>query len=94
VTTVASLDDVKSAISKLAIFDDTTFKRRVTLDTDADWSEFAESCRDDQDTSAYNLELLLKKCYSATYSMPSPPSLLRPSRTGRSGSSSPSALAI
>ena len=58
VTAVASLDDVKSAVSKLAIFDDTTFKRRFTLNTNADWSEFTESCQDGGDTSASNLELL------------------------------------
>jgi hypothetical protein len=96
VCVVSSLEEAKSAVSKLAIFDDTTFQRRVTLETDADWSGFVDSCRDIQDPNAYNLELLLKKCYTSAYSMPvSPSSVLKPQKSANSSPrSSPTALAI
>ncbi len=85
VLTVASLEEAKSAISKLAIYDDTTFKRRASLETDADWSDFLESCKDENDSASYNLELLLKKCYTTAYSMPqSPTTMLRSTRSGES----------
>lgn len=91
--TVQTLGEAKTAVSKLAIYDDTTFKRRVTLETEADWSDFLESCRDVGNPTAFNLESLLKKCYTTAYSMPpSPTSLIRLKKSEES--ESPSALAI
>jgi hypothetical protein len=92
---VSSIEEAKIAISKLAIFDDSAFKRRVPLETDADWSDFVSSCRDEKNPGSYSLELILKKCYTAAYSMPpSPSSQLRIQGSKDSTSSTPSALAI
>jgi len=93
---VSSIAEAKLALSKLAIFDDTTFKRRVPLLTDADWSDFMSSCQDENNPGYYSLELILKKCYTAAYSMPPSPSSQLRTQTSKDsvGSSSPSALAI
>jgi len=91
--TVSSVEEAKTAVSKLAIYDDTTFKQRVPLETDADWSEFISSCRDENAPESYNLELILKKCYASAYSFPSPPSSQIRAQ-GSKDAASPSALAI
>ena len=92
--TVSSVEEAKVAVSKLAIYDDTTFKLRVPLETDADWSEFINSCRDENDPDSYNLELILKKCYTAAYSMPRSPSSQIRAQGSKDDAASPSALAI
>ena len=94
-STLSSIEEVKTAISKLSIFDDTTFKRRVPLETDADWSNFVSSCCDECDPGSYNLDLLLKKCYTAAYSMPpSPTSQIRTQDSKEEAAASPVTLAI
>jgi hypothetical protein len=93
-STVSSIEEAKIAVSKLSIFDDTTFKRRVPLATEADWSDFVSSCHDECDPSSYNLELLLKKCYTAAYSMPSSPNSLIRTRSKEAATSAPRTLAI
>jgi hypothetical protein len=93
--TVSSVEEAKVAVSKLAIYDDTTFKLRVPLETDADWSEFVSSCRDEDNPKRYNLELILKKCYTAAYSMPpSPSSQIRAQDSKDDAPASPAALTI
>lgn len=69
---VASMDEAKEAMSKLSIFDHSTFKKRVPLDTIEECSAFMESCRD-ENGGVYVLESLLKKCYSVAFSMPPSP---------------------
>lgn len=69
---VKSMDEAKEAMSKLTIFDHSTFKKRVPLDTIEECSAFMESCRDG-DGGVYVLESLLKKCYSVAFSMPPSP---------------------
>jgi hypothetical protein len=91
---VASIAEAKAAVSKLAIFDDSTFKRRVPLVTDADWSDFVGSCQDERNPGHYSLELILKKCYTAAYSMPPSPSSQLRTQSSKDSASSPSALAI
>eukprot|EP00558_Chaetoceros_sp_UNC1202_P000269 CAMPEP_0197261550 /NCGR_PEP_ID=MMETSP1429-20130617/84602_1 /TAXON_ID=49237 /ORGANISM="Chaetoceros sp., Strain UNC1202" /LENGTH=120 /DNA_ID=CAMNT_0042725821 /DNA_START=221 /DNA_END=583 /DNA_ORIENTATION=+ len=92
--TVASLEEAKIAVSKFGIFEDTTFKKRVPLETDADWYNFASSCRDESgsESGAYSLEMLLKKCYAAAYSMP--PSPNSTARSQQTSSSPPAAIRI
>ena len=93
---VASIDEVKTAVSKLAIFDDATFQRKVPLTTIEEWTEFASTCHDEAEPEKYNLEKCLKKCYSAAYSMPASPKslLIRPQKSKEETMSSPRPLAI
>ena len=86
--TVSTVEEAQTALSNLAIFDDTAFKRKVSLETDDDWSSFLGDCRDGD---VFSLEMILKKCYTAAYSMPpSPNSQIRT----KSSSSSPPAVTI
>ena len=91
---VSSLEEAKSAASKLTIFEDTAFKRRVFLLSDEDWLNFLDSCRDESDPNKYSLELLLKKCYHSTYSMPPSPTSLSRTQSSEAETSNAPALTI
>ncbi len=92
-----SSTEAKDAIARFAIYDDPTFKRRVQITTEEEWSTFLEGCRDENEPGNYNLELLLKKCYSSTFSMPpSPTAQIRSQKSADNGVSgaTPSALSV
>lgn len=90
-----SFAEAKDAVTKFTIYEDPAFQRRAKLETDSDWSMFMQSCiLKDAPEGTFNLEMLLKKCYTVTFAMPSSPaSQLRSSRSA-DGAESPSALAV
>lgn len=69
---VSTLEEAVSALSALEICKNTTFKKRVSLESAQEWSDFLQSCTDSNNN--INLEAALKKCYSLAYSMPPSPS--------------------
>lgn len=83
---VKTTQEAKEAMSKLTIFEHSTFKKRVPLDTIEECSSFMESCRDEIH-GEYVLDNLLKKCYTVAFSMPpSPKSSVRHVRKASSTS--------
>jgi len=72
-----SVAEARTAFLQWGISTDSTFQRRVNLDTDAAWTAFVESCIVDENLSSservIDMDLLLKKCYAVAFSMPSSP---------------------
>ena len=90
---VSSLEDARAEVSKWMITEASAFQRRANLTTDDDWNSFMKSCTPEGQPSSIDLDVLLKKCYSITYTMPPSPTLIQRSpptqQSSESGSSIP-----